>query len=70
MLRALLVLILIFLSTNSKLYQVFSLCRHGARYHERDLWDGNDTKPMWFEIHGGGMRQHQKLGQIIRKQYI
>jgi hypothetical protein len=27
-------------SVNSKLYQVVSLCRHGARYHAMDFYDG------------------------------
>lgn len=54
----------------SKLYQVFSLCRHGARYHEKDMWDGNDTRPFWAELTAVGMRQHATIGQLMRKEYI
>lgn len=31
----------------SKLYQVVSLARHGARYHVQSFYDGDDTKPLW-----------------------
>lgn len=71
--QTILPLLLIFLLpalSHSRLYQVFSLCRHGARYHERDTWDGNDTKSLWAELTGVGMHQHEKLGQLIRKEYI
>jgi broad specificity phosphatase PhoE len=54
----------------SKLYQVVSLTRHGARYHVNDFGDGNDTKPLWGELTSVGMRQHQKLGEMFRKEYI
>ena len=56
-----LLLSLAFLSS-SKLYQVMSLCRHGARYHEKDMWDGNETKPLWAELTSVGMRQHKTIG--------
>ena len=62
------ILLLTFVSfTSPKLYQVLSLCRHGARYHEKDMWDGNDTKSMWAELTGVGMRQHKTIGELLRK---
>ncbi len=30
----------------TKLYQVVSLMRHGARYHINDIYDGNSTKSL------------------------
>lgn len=33
--------------TQSKLYQVVSLTRHGARYHVYPMGGGEDTKPLW-----------------------
>ena len=43
----LLIILAIMELTQSKLYQVVSLTRHGARYHVNDFGDGNDTKPLW-----------------------
>ena len=54
----------------SKLYQVVSLTRHGARYHVNDFGDGNQTRQFWGELTAVGMRQHQNLGKIFRKEYI
>lgn len=51
----------------AKLFQVVSFTRHGARYHVNDFGDGNDTKPLWGELTSVGMRQHQRLGQLLRK---
>jgi hypothetical protein len=31
------------------------------------FYDGNDTKPRWYELTAVGMRQQQKFGQLIRK---
>jgi broad specificity phosphatase PhoE len=64
--------VLVFIATilliiEAKLYQVVSLTRHGARYHVNAFGDGNDTKPLWGELTSVGMRQHQRLGQLLRK---
>lgn len=37
----LLVLYFTLLFVNCKLYQVYSLSRHGSRYHVMDFFDGN-----------------------------
>lgn len=65
-------IIFIFFSTTteSKLFQVVSLTRHGARYHVNSFGDGDDTKPLWGELTAVGMRQHQKLGRLFRAEYI
>jgi len=49
----------------SRLYQVVSLFRHGARYHLNSYYDGNSTLDQWGEITPAGMRQHQNLGKIL-----
>ena len=42
------ILIFIFsLLTTSKLVQVVSFFRHGARYHLNSYYDGNTTKDYW-----------------------
>jgi lysosomal acid phosphatase len=69
MLKSLLILLLITLST-SKLHQVVSLFRHGARYHLNTLYDGNSTYNIWGELTPVGMRQHQTLGKTLNKEYI
>lgn len=66
----LLLLLSLLTPTTPKLYQVVSITRHGARYHVNDFGDGNDTKPLWGELTAVGMRQHQKLGQLFRAEYI
>lgn len=67
MLKAFIIVLSIILLSLSKIYSVFSLVRHGARYHVMSFYDGDDTKPRWEELTAVGMRQHQKLGQLIRK---
>lgn len=54
----------------SKLYQVVSLFRHGARYHINGYYDGNATKDLWGELSSVGMRQHETLGAMLRNDYI
>ncbi len=44
--------------------------RHGSRYVLSSLYDGNDTRPYWGELTATGMRQHQTLGEMLRKEYI
>jgi broad specificity phosphatase PhoE len=61
---------LLLLLASSRLYQVVSLTRHGARYHLNDFGDGAATKPLWGELTAVGMRQQQRLGQLLRKEYI
>lgn len=53
--------------TEGKLVQVVSFFRHGARYHLSSYAGGNETKDYWGELTGVGMRQHHKLGDILRK---
>lgn len=43
----LLALTILCLQSHSKLYQVVSLFRHGARYHVNSFADGSDTEPLW-----------------------
>ena len=42
--------------------------RHGARYYLNDYYDSNRT--YWGELSAGGMRQHQKFGEMLRRDYI
>jgi hypothetical protein len=42
----------------SKLYQVVSMSRHGARYYVNDFYDGNSSRDVWGELTAVGMRQH------------
>lgn len=70
MIRIFILLLAIASQAQNKLYQVVSLTRHGARYHVNDFGDGADTKPLWGELTAVGMRQHQNLGAIFRKEYI
>jgi hypothetical protein len=58
---------LLFFTTSSKLYQVASLCRHGARYHVMDFYDGLDTLSKRGHLTPVGEAQHQKLGYLWRK---
>lgn len=66
----LILFILLWLPTLQKLEQVYSLFRHGARYPSSSFYDGGEMKPLWYELTAVGMRQHQKLGSLIRKEYI
>jgi hypothetical protein len=54
----LLVTLIVFYTAQSKLYQVVSQFRHGARYHLNDYYDGNSTRDLWGELTAVGMRQH------------
>lgn len=69
MIKSILIVLLITLSA-SKLYQVTSLFRHGARYHLNALYDGNSTHNVWGELTAVGMRQHQTLGKTLNREYI
>jgi hypothetical protein len=69
MIKLLLISLLLTLSV-TKLYQVASLFRHGARYHLNALYDGNSTFEQWGELTPVGMRQHQNLGKTLNKEYI
>ena len=44
--------------------------RHGARYPINSEYDGNVTSNLKGELSAVGMRQHQKLGQMLRRDYI
>lgn len=65
--RGLLILLCLILATQAKLYQVVAVAAPGARYHVNDLYHGTQTKDYWGEITAVGLRQHQNLGQLIRK---
>jgi hypothetical protein len=67
LMKVLTVIATILFVIKAKLFQVVSFTRHGARYHVNDFGDGNDTKPLWGELTSVGMRQHQRLGQLLRK---
>lgn len=54
----------------SKLHQVVSLFRHGARYHLNSYYDGNATRDLWGELSAVGMRQHENLGNMLRTDYL
>jgi len=56
-LQVLFIVFALTLSCNSKLYQVISLFRHGARYHVNSIYDGNSTISMKGELTSVGMRQ-------------
>ena len=47
MIRVFLGLLLVFALAHSKLYQVVSLSRHGARYHVNGDGGGSETQPLW-----------------------
>ena len=53
-----LILCVLILGSNAKLYQAFVFFRHGARYHTNDLYDANATYPMRSELTPIGMRMH------------
>jgi hypothetical protein len=55
--RTILLFILV-LCTQQKLYQVVSVFRHGARYAINSYYDGDAFREFRGELHGGGMRQH------------
>ena len=59
--KNLLLLFLAFLSMHSKLTQVLSLFRHGARYQLNPIYDPGDLA-WWGQLTAVGMRQHQTLG--------
>lgn len=67
MIRIVIAVLLELVLTQSKLVQVVSMFRHGARYHLNSLYDGNTTLPYWGELTGVGMKQHQSLGDTLRK---
>ena len=69
MLRSFL-LICLFISLEGKLYQVVSMFRHGARYAMHREYDGNATFDKYSELNAVGMTMHQKLGQMLRRDYI
>lgn len=49
--------LLFFTFAFAKLYQVASVCRHGARYHVVDIYDAKDTFPLRGQLTAVGMRQ-------------
>ena len=60
-------LALLSLVLNAKLYQVVALLTPGARYHVNDLYDAAQSKKMWGEITPVGLRQQENLGKAFRK---
>ena len=51
-----------------KIYQAVSMFRHGARYYLNQYYDWDTF--YWGELSAVGMRQHQKFGEMLRKDYI
>lgn len=62
----LLIIILLFTITNSKLAYVATVFRHGARYPVTDIYDGADTKKFHGQLTSVGMRQQFLLGGYLK----
>lgn len=63
-------LLLLFSYINAHLLQVLSVFRHGARYFLHDFYDAETETEFWGELTAVGMRNHETLGKMIRKDYI
>lgn len=63
-------LLLLLVCTLSKLHQVLSMFRHGARYHLYPIYDYKATERLRGELTAVGMRCHENLGKMLRKDYI
>ena len=68
--KAVLCGLLLLVCIYTELSQVASVFRHGARYYLHNVYDANSTRELWGELTAVGMRQHQNLGRILRKDYI
>ena len=53
----------------AKLYQIVSMFRHGARYAIDDYYDARQC-PYPGELTSVGMHQHQRLGNLLKHDYI
>jgi hypothetical protein len=53
----------------AKLYGVVAMISEGARYHTNSLYDGGETKDRWAQVTPVGLRQHENLGKLFKKQY-
>ena len=60
MIIKIIIIVIVLAFCESKIYQVVTMFRHGARYYLNDYYDSNHT--FWGELSAVGMRQHQKLG--------
>ena len=58
--KTLIILVLLSILCSSKIYQVVSMFRHGARYYLNNYYDANDI--LRGELSAVGMKQHQRLG--------
>lgn len=63
-------LIALLITTKAKLYQVVSQFRHGARYALNNYYDGSFSAELHGELSAVGMRQHETLGKMLRRDYI
>lgn len=61
-------LVLVIYCIEGKVYQTVTMSRHGARYYLNKYYDWNDTN--WGQLSAVGMRQHQRLGEMLKRDYI
>ena len=64
----LILIIMVIVCVKAKVYQTVTMSRHGARYYLNKYYDWNDTN--WGQLSAVGMRHHQRLGEMLKKDYI
>ncbi len=69
--QGLLIVLCVLLATaEGKLYQVVAVLAPGARYQPNDLYEEENGYIGLDEITPVGLRQHENLGKLFRKEYI